>query len=305
MFEDIKQHIPFEIDDYIAVKTGGNSQIFKLLSNNKNYALKLYPENDERKRLETETKAFEFLSANKISQVPKIITKNNEKKFAIFEWFEGEHISKPTDGDIRNLASFFIKLQEHKYKADTILPAADACFSGQMVCDYFYKRLARFEDITEIKSFITDIKKLATNFVTNAKKIKHIDDNCQVLSPSDYGFHNAIKTKDGLKFIDFEYFGFDDPVKAISDVMLHPAMNLSKPHQSLYFKLITENLIDNDTQIIKRFNVLFPLYGLIWCLIVLNIYLPYYEKVRQGKQDKIEQLEKARMLYERVKENDF
>ena len=41
-------------------------------------------------------------------------------------------------------------------------------------------------------------------------------DKC--LSPSDFGFHNVIVEKDKiLRFIDFEYAGWDDPAKMVSD----------------------------------------------------------------------------------------
>ena len=45
------------------------------------------------------------------------------------------------------------------------------------------------------------------------------------LSPSDFGFHNAILANDGrLRFIDFEYAGWDDPSKLICDFFCQPAV---------------------------------------------------------------------------------
>ena len=49
----------------------------------------------------------------------------------------------------------------------------------------------------------------------------------RALSPSDFGLHNAMRDEDGrLRFIDFEYFGWDDPVKLVSDTALHPGSEL-------------------------------------------------------------------------------
>ncbi len=43
------------------------------------------------------------------------------------------------------------------------------------------------------------------------------------LVPSDFGFHNSLRRNDGsLAFVDFEYFGWDDPVKMTADILLHP-----------------------------------------------------------------------------------
>src|SRR6266480_4587472 len=50
----------------------------------------------------------------------------------------------------------------------------------------------------------------------------------RILSPSDFGFHNAIRRPDGtLAFVDFEYFGWDDPAKTIVDFLLHPGMSVA------------------------------------------------------------------------------
>ena len=43
------------------------------------------------------------------------------------------------------------------------------------------------------------------------------------LSPSDFGFHNMLIDKNGrLRFIDFEYAGWDDPAKIICDFFCQP-----------------------------------------------------------------------------------
>ena len=39
----------------------------------------------------------------------------------------------------------------------------------------------------------------------------------RIVSPSDFGFHNAIKSDTGVKFIDFEFAGLDDPSKLLLD----------------------------------------------------------------------------------------
>ena len=44
-----------------------------------------------------------------------------------------------------------------------------------------------------------------------------MDFNQLILSPSDFGFHNIVKNKKKLYFLDFEYSGFDDPLKLLSD----------------------------------------------------------------------------------------
>ena len=47
---------------------------------------------------------------------------------------------------------------------------------------------------------------------------RDIDSAERTLSPSDFGFHNALKRSDGrIVFLDFEYFGWDDPAKMTAE----------------------------------------------------------------------------------------
>jgi len=123
--------------------------------------------------------------------------------------------------------------------------------------------------------------------IENSKKIwpgnfsKKLNKINQVLSPSDFGFHNSIQTKDGLKFIDFEYFGWDDPVKLTCDFILHPGMGLTERQKDLWLSE-TKNIFSENHSFQKRLNVSYCLYGLCWCLIQLNIFYKI-----NGKKNKL------------------
>jgi len=97
---------------------------------------------------------------------------------------------------------------------------------------------------------------------------KSIGKQEMTLSPSDFGFHNILSSKDdGLKFIDFEYFGRDDPVKLISDFSHHAAMNLTSTMEQLWFQGVKDIY---GGSILSRLKISWPLHGLNWCLIILN-----------------------------------
>ena len=75
----------------------------------------------------------------------------------------------------------------------------------------------------------------------------------RTLSPSDFGFHNAIRRSDDvLIFIDFEYFGWDDPAKTISDFLLHPAMQLNEEHSQMFLSNCTNVFSTTDENLSKR-----------------------------------------------------
>jgi hypothetical protein len=113
----------------------------------------------------------------------------------------------------------------------------------------------------------------------------------QLLSPSDFGFHNAFQTRDGLKFIDFEYFGWDDPVKLTCDFILHPGMDLSDEQKKLWLCSIKDIFIA-DRSFKQRFVRSYSLYGLCWCLIQLNIFNIDEQKKKHIKTAKNHDFEK-------------
>ena len=130
----------------------------------------------------------------------------------------------------------------------------------------------------------------------------------RTLSPSDFGFHNCLKGAHGrLTFLDFEYFGWDDPAKMVSDFLLHPAMDLDLPLKKRFLTGILQGL-SQDESLADRIETVYPLFGLKWCLIFLNRFLP--EKQYSWKpvgsdalgQEKLleEQLAKARCMVNRI-----
>ena len=75
-----------------------------------------------------------------------------------------------------------------------------------------------------------------------------------------------------LFFLDFEYFGRDDPVKLMADFIWHPGMELNTSHKIAWLKG-TFKIFKKDPNIYSRFRAAWPLYGLRWSLIVLNEFL--------------------------------
>jgi hypothetical protein len=96
----------------------------------------------------------------------------------------------------------------------------------------------------------------------------------RTLSPSDFGLHNAVRRPDGtLAFVDFEYFGWDDPAKTIADYLLHPGMALGEPLKRR-FAARAEAAFADVPRLASRTRIVYPLFGLKWALILLNDFLP-------------------------------
>ena len=97
-----------------------------------------------------------------------------------------------------------------------------------------------------------------------------LDADFQRLIPADFGFHNTLKSdNDSLGFVDFDYFGWDDPVKMAVDFMIHPAHNLSLDERELVKDRLA-NAVLRDTGFEERLKNHAPLFALRWALILLN-----------------------------------
>jgi hypothetical protein len=94
------------------------------------------------------------------------------------------------------------------------------------------------------------------------------------VSPSDFGFHNALSGADGsLRFIDFEYAGWDDPAKMVCDFFLQPALPVDTVHYDHFFAGTLGDWPGVE-RLAVRAKLMQPLFALKWCCIMLNPFLP-------------------------------
>ena len=114
-----------------------------------------------------------------------------------------------------------------------------------------------------------------------------------------------------LRFIDFEYFGWDDPVKLVSDTALHPGSNFPENSARRLIERLSREFEARDPAFAVRRDVLYPVFGLIWCLIILNDFLPESRsrRVMAGRGGELEailagQLDKARRLHQAICQSD-
>jgi thiamine kinase-like enzyme len=117
-----------------------------------------------------------------------------------------------------------------------------------------------------------------------------------------------LKDDGKLYFLDFEYFGRDDPVKLMADFVWHPGMNLNDSQKNTWLKGIS-TIFKKDPNLNDRFYAAWPLYGLRWSLILLNEFLKdgwqkrvYANSDLQNQQrNKLEdQLNKAKVICRQI-----
>lgn len=267
---------------------GGNSQVYRLhCTASGTFAAKRYLQDDPlgRDRFRTELRALRFLRDAGIEAVPAPVGADERTGWILFEHVEGDPVD-PTDVDsheVEALVRFLEKLQSIRPKPPAGLPtASDACFKVrdvEAILERRRRKLFHVEDQPELDLYITEeldptIERIVEGARARADAFSlpvrgDLPRHRWVLSPSDFGFHNSLRRPDGrLAFVDFEYFGWDDPAKLVCDTLLHPKMELTG---ALANRLV-EGILDvyGDPGLLDRIRVLYPVYGLVWSMILLN-----------------------------------
>lgn len=287
-----------EVNSISEAGAGANSRILKVSSGGNTYALKFYRDGvvERCSRLVAESNALTFMAENQVVDVPRLIATDMQANCALLEWLDGSTVESIGPNDIQQTCRFIKILHElrHADNAGKIAPGVDQCLSGADLVKQLHSRLARLRQSEDpsLHEFLDQMFVSLTEEVVmwstasftamNLSFSESIDRAKQTLSPVDFGLHNALRQKDGvIVFLDFEYFGWADPVQVVVDTLQHPGMSISHANRQMFFTLCNHFFLLNPDYY-PRVKFLFPLYGLRWCTIMLNAFLPQYR--RPGNQ---------------------
>ncbi len=291
-----------------AVTGGRNADVWKVRCGAGDFALKHYRQADGDIRRQTECGALEFLANNAVQHVPRVHAVRTKPDVALLSWLNGMPVDPIEPSHIAHCVDFVRELRRlSRSRAAGGLPLAkEACLSGLEIVRQIEGRVWRLEQIEElgagVAAFLADELWPCLAAARGPAEAWHDDlpVRHRTLSPSDFGCHNAVVLADGsLGFLDFEYFGWDDPVKLVADFILHPGMSLTED-LTREFKRLAVPLFADDQEFMDRFQAFLPLYRIRWSLIVLNplIALSTADKPSGDESDKIarECLMKSRRL---------
>jgi len=278
---------------------GRNNNLTLIKFKKKTFIKKVYAKNHTTKfsRAYTELFFIKKLLECKINNIPKIKHSDLKKNFIIFEKIEGKKIVKVKREDLIQCLDFLKSLNKNKIKKkfNNFQYASDSCRSYKDHVTCVQKRIMNLIKIKSKNNNILNVKKfikkyLFTSFCNSKKKLinsvtqkeykKKMNLSELMLSPSDFGFHNIIKKKKNLYFLDFEYSGFDDPLKLLSDFLCNPDYKISKKDKRFFIKNFLK--IFNYKNIEKKFDLIFSFHQIKWCTMLLNdILSKKYQKRRQ------------------------
>ena len=222
---------------------GINNQVFRCGDGAQKWVIKGYAPTHpgQRDRMQAEQQFLRFAREVAPGFTPTLIYADPDRRCVVLENLEGnvfpEGIAPPTEAvesAVRfiqllnreprlaqesltiDAAEGFLSLRQHLANVQERLEAMSTGHvesSTKPMAETLLKKLRRkFAQIEE-----ETLKLIEKGIVMDAISA---DQRC--VSPSDFGFHNAISTSSGIRFIDFEFAGWDDPAKATLDFILQP-----------------------------------------------------------------------------------
>lgn len=306
----------------------GNNRVFAVTAVERRYAAKVYFRHpaDKRDRLQAEYAFLTCATRAGIQCVPRPVACDPLNGIGVYEYIEGRKL-EATEIDtacIDQAAQFILQLnQKSAHDTGQDLPnASEACFSIDEHFAMVDGRIARLAGVAETEPLDREAREFVAALTARWQKAKAeilrgaqaaginpaetLLERC--ISPSDFGFHNALATHDrGICFIDFEYAGWDDPAKLAGDFFSHPAVAVDAAHFDRFVE-IAMAYSANPAALSARAHILLPVFQVKWCCIILNEFLPdsaqrrrFADPTRDVATRKREQLAKAFALFERIK----
>lgn len=295
---------------------GGNGRVYRLeTADGRTLALKAYFRHpgDPRDRLATEFGALSFLWAQGLRSIPEPLARDPEAGLGLYGFVPGDRPLPPTAGDIDAAVAFLGRLKDLRTApgAADLGEASEARFSLAAVAANVQARLDRLAEAGRGEGLPAFLERdllpawraIAARAQTGSGPDwdRDLEPGRRTLSPSDFGFHNALRAPAGLVFLDFEYFGWDDPAKTLADFLLHPGMGLDPALGRRFAAALLARL--DLPGLPERARLALPLFGVKWCAILLNEFLPgsldrraFADPGTDAAVRQARQLEKARRM---------
>jgi hypothetical protein len=273
---------------------GGNNRTYRVETAAGIFAAKQYfrHEGDSRDRLAAEYAFLTYAKAVAAEATPRPFACDPEAGLALYEFVEGRPFQAGEIGitQVDAAIQFFRALNVPHLRATAQLQvASEAGFSIADHLALIERRINRLLEIipqSEMDSIVLDFFRqldtfwrqlLASVYSDVSRAGLNLDaplaQQQRCISPSDFGFHNALtETNGNIRFLDFEYAGWDDPAKTAGDFFAQLAVPVPPEHYD-YFVAECMRIFPESDLLAIRANILRPVYQIKWCCIALNVFM--------------------------------
>lgn len=307
---------------------GANNRVYRVDATGDIFLLKAYFRHpaDPRDRLEAEFAFCRFAWEHTIQTVPRPVAINPSAGLALYQFIAGSRLTpqQVEETHVWQAIDFYRNLNHYRHTpAARALPiASEAYFS---LADHLQGVDRRVQRLSTIHPFQAEeaaacdlvqvdlqplwrqvyAETLANACLLGIDPDDRLPDADRRLSPSDFGFHNALLTPNNqLRFIDFEYAGWDDPAKLVCDFFCQPAVPVPAQYFETVACAVAADLTAPELHL-QRFTLLLPVYRIKWICMLLNDFLPVDNARRKFSQHsessllrKTRQLQKAQIALE-------
>jgi hypothetical protein len=270
---------------------GANNRVFRVEAKNGEAVLKCYfrHPDDTRDRLGAEFTFAKFAWTVGVRSITEPLGCDPAAGLGLFQFVPGDRLT-PSDvceASIKQATEFIRDLNaaRHLPLAARLPIASEACFSIAEHIGTVDRRIAQLTTISSsaARTFVKneliptweDIRVVAVASACDSRLSldRPLEPVARCVSPSDFGFHNALLQSDGcVRFIDFEYAGWDDPAKLVSDFFCQPAVPVPA-HFFENFAHSVASCFPEPELVLSRARTLLPVYRVKWVCILLNEFL--------------------------------
>jgi hypothetical protein len=272
---------------------GRNNRTFLVATGGLPAVLKLYHTDpgDQRDRLGAEFAFLTYAWEAGIRNVPRPLACEPALQAGLYSFLPGRRLAAGELG-ARHLdaALEFVLALNASPRQAVLAPASEACFSLREHEATVTRRVARLGRLApeiphreEAERFVHTSLEPAWVAVRArlAARAEDLDlspetrlapgESC--VSPSDFGFHNALVTDTEIGFLDFEYAGCDDPAKLACDFFCQPDVPVPASGFAGFVRRLVAGLRLEPWHE-ARCAMLLDAYRVKWACIILNEFLP-------------------------------
>ncbi|WP_374649795.1 phosphotransferase [Dongia sp.] len=279
-----------------ALTGGKNNRVLKIApAAGEPVVLKMYFQHpdDPRDRLGHEWAFSRYAWVHNIRAVPEPLLQDGDRGMALYQFVAGMPFGVGEVGgrDVEAACKFIRDLNQARESADAaFLPAgSEACFTIAQHLDLLERRLRQLSLVPAtpetqpmldwLHRHLMPTWKLAESRTRSLAARADIplgevlSKPERLVSPSDFGFHNALRRPSGeICFLDFEYAGWDDPAKLCGDFFNQIEVPVALDHLPSIETALT-SIAPRPELLRWRIAALLPVYAIKWCCICLGPYL--------------------------------
>jgi len=270
---------------------GINNQVYLCRSEHGNWVIKGYPvpKPGQRDRMKAEVDFLRYSAHVAQGFAPVLVEVDTSRRCTVMEHIQGDSYPEgcsPCESDLKAAFEFIHKLNSDMELAAQMIKmdAADGFLSlrqhmtnvrermsamGTEHLPHQYQAQARII-IDELYAHTEIVEKRLESKINSSMVEDTLSPDGCCVSPSDFGFHNAIRMQKGVKFIDFEFAGWDDPCKLCVDFVLQQRNPV--PLKSI--DIVARLFPGRETIVKDRIYALTEILSLKWLCIIMGILDP-------------------------------